>query len=242
MSDDKTSSGTSTEETQASEAQDIDTSTSGDAGPQEDAQQDYQGEAGAPLSQEPVAMETTPAQPPTPEQAAALQKEVESLRAQLASLQRHAADLDNIRKRHQRDRERELAERKERVLRGLLPVIDSFHRAIDAMEASTDIEALKTGSRQIYQLFTSYLEKQEVLPIAAVGESYDPNLHEAVMQAPSPDHAEGVVAAEVERGYLIGERVLRHAKVVVSSGALATDGEDEDGRSPADEPGEASRD
>ncbi len=147
--------------------------------------------------------------------------EVEKLQAQLEQLRRHAADLDNSRKRIQRDRERELADLQISLLKGLLPVVDNVERAVDSLQRAVEPAAVKAGMEQILQIFKDYLGRQGVKPIVAVGERCDPNLHEAIAQLPSADHDEGVISAETERGYFFNERVLRHARVVVSSGRPA---------------------
>ncbi|MBI3894153.1 MAG: nucleotide exchange factor GrpE [Candidatus Wallbacteria bacterium] len=153
------------------------------------------------------------------EEAAKLRKELDDARQQADALRRHAAELDNVRKRVQRERDRDLTERSASVLRGMLPVVDNFERAMASLAKTTDAEAVKTGTEQIYRLFVDWLDKQGVKPIPAQGEKYDPNLHEAVMQMASAEVPGGCISSELERGYTIGERVLRHAKVVVSTGA-----------------------
>lgn len=155
------------------------------------------------------------------EASAVLPPEVEKLQTQLEQLRRHAADLDNSRKRIQRDRERELADLQISLLKGLLPVVDNVERAVDSLQRAVEPAAVKAGMEQILQIFKDYLGRQGVKPIAAVGERCDPNLHEAIAQLPSADHDEGVITAETERGYFLNERVLRHARVVVSSGRPA---------------------
>ncbi|MBI2943140.1 MAG: nucleotide exchange factor GrpE [Candidatus Wallbacteria bacterium] len=163
----------------------------------------------------------TPAQTPAPEseELQKVRKELEEARQQSDTYRRHAAELDNIRKRQARERERDLSDKAASLLRGILPVVDNFERAMASLAQATDAEAVKVGTGQIYRLFVDWLEKQGVKAIPSVGAKYDPNLHEAVMQAPSPQIPEGSVSNELERGYFLGEKVLRHAKVVVSTGA-----------------------
>ncbi len=156
---------------------------------------------------------------PESEELQKVRKELEEARHQSDTYRRHAAELDNIRKRQARERERDLADRAASLLRGILPVVDNFERAMASLSQATDAEAVKVGTGQIYRLFVDWLEKQGVKAIPSVGAKYDPNLHEAVMQASSPAVPEGSVSSELERGYFLGEKVLRHAKVVVSTGA-----------------------
>lgn len=166
--------------------------------------------------------ETDSSQPERPAQAAAsLPQEFEKLQSQLEQLRRHAADLDNSRKRLQRDRERELADQQISLLKGLLPVVDNVERAVESLNKVVEPEAMRTGMEQILQLFKDYLARLGVKPIPAVGERCDPNLHEAIAQLPSATHDEGVITAETEKGYFLNERVLRHSRVVVSSGRPA---------------------
>lgn len=164
----------------------------------------------------PSQAETAAASPPELE---ALRKELEQARARIDQLTRHAAELDNVRKRALRDREREVADKQASILRSILPVMDSFERALQSLNASTDPEAIRLGTGQIFQLFSDFLSKQGVKSIESVGKTYDPHLHEAVFQAPSEDFESGLVSAEVEKGYYLNEKVLRHSRVVVSSGA-----------------------
>jgi molecular chaperone GrpE len=161
--------------------------------------------------------------------ASGVSPELERARVQLEQALRRAAELDNMRKRVVRDRERELADQQVSLLRGLLPVVDNVERAVTSLQQAVDPEAVKLGMKQILQIFTDYLGKCGVKPIPAVGEPYDPNLHEAIAKLPSSDFEEGHVSAETERGYFLNERVLRHSRVVVSSGKAAPVGGDEAG-------------
>lgn len=154
---------------------------------------------------------------------AAANDTLEKVRAELDKVRRFAADLDNQKKRLLRDRERELTDKQASVLRGVLPVVDNFERAMASLAGTNDPAAVKAGTEQIYRLFVDWLGKQGVNSIPAVGQPYDPHLHEAVMHAPSAQHPEGAVSMEMEKGYFLGERVLRHAKVGVSSGPPATE-------------------
>ncbi|MBI4869335.1 MAG: nucleotide exchange factor GrpE [Candidatus Wallbacteria bacterium] len=189
--------------------------------PEETAQPAEATPAGDSEAVAPAGSTAEAAQAPVPEseELQKVKKELEAARQQSDTYRRHAAELDNIRKRQARERERDLADRAASLLRGILPVVDNFERAMASLSQATDAEAVKVGTGQIYRLFVDWLEKQGVKAIPSVGAKYDPNLHEAVMQAPSPEVPEGSVSNELERGYFLGEKVLRHAKVVVSTGA-----------------------
>ena len=127
---------------------------------------------------------------------------VEQKRALLARLQRRIAD-DQV----QTERER--------LLRAFLRVGDDLERALRAAEA--DPGAILEGVRLIHQSFMLVLQQHDVLPIDAQGQAFDPNRHEAVTMTPAPAGAEGEprVAEVLETGYVLGDRLLRPAKVVV---------------------------
>jgi molecular chaperone GrpE len=105
-------------------------------------------------------------------------------------------------------------------------VLDDFRRSLDAAEQVAEqseggaaYDALKTGVDLVYQNFSDVLQKIGVEYIEAVGQPFDENLHEALMQQPAPEGtAPGTVLAEIQRGYRLGDRVLRHSRVVVASG------------------------
>jgi molecular chaperone GrpE len=99
-----------------------------------------------------------------------------------------------------------------------LEVADNFERALEAASNSADFKSLHSGTELIYQHLLDVLEKEGVEPIKAVGEKFDPALHEAVMQIESDDYPEGVIAQEMTKGYKLKGRVIRFSKVVVSKG------------------------
>ena len=104
----------------------------------------------------------------------------------------------------------------EKAMLGLLPVIDDFERAIDAIDKSSDVEGLKEGVDLIYNKFMKYLESQQVKPMESTGTDFDADIYEAVTTFPAPDESmKGKVIDTVQKGYTINEKVLRHAKVVV---------------------------
>lgn len=127
------------------------------------------------------------------------------------------AEFDNFRKRTLRENERIRKTAAAGLIRELLPVLDNLERAL--AHAESDKGSLAEGVGMIAQQFSGVLASSGLKPIVAVGEAFDPNVHEALTQQPSEEHAAGVVVQEFERGYLLGDDVLRPAKVVVSSGA-----------------------
>jgi molecular chaperone GrpE len=104
------------------------------------------------------------------------------------------------------------------LARDLLPVLDNLRRALGAAEAAGNAAELVEGVNMVVKQFEDVLARHLVVPIEAVGQPFDAHLHEAVQQVPSPDHPPMTVVAEVERGYLLHDRVVRPAKVIVSSG------------------------
>jgi molecular chaperone GrpE len=145
--------------------------------------------------------------------------ELEALRRERSELQerllRTAAEFDNYRKRVERER-KDLADYiGADVLADLLPIVDNFERALQA-PAPPDAEGFRKGVAMIHTQMVDALRKRGVTPIDAVGTDFDPNVHEAVMHESSPDHRDGEVMAELQRGYRIGDRLLRPAMVKVA--------------------------
>jgi molecular chaperone GrpE len=143
---------------------------------------------------------------------AALQQEKDALQDRLL---RTAAEFDNFRKRIDRER-RDLAEfAASDVLTELLPIVDNFERALQA-PAPPEAEAFRKGIEMIHKQMLDLLRKRGVKPIDAVGADFDPNFHQAVIQEASADHREGEVMQELQRGYMLGDRLLRPAMVKVA--------------------------
>jgi len=137
---------------------------------------------------------------------------------------RLAAEFDNYKKRTGRERAALIQSANESLIRDLLPLVDSVDRAIAHADGDTESDAFKEGVRMIMEELPKILENRGLKEIDASGKPFDPNLHEALMQVAGEQEA-GTVAEVIERGYSLGERVLRHAKVVVSEGP-ATDSEE----------------
>jgi molecular chaperone GrpE len=130
-------------------------------------------------------------------------------------LLRTAADFDNYRKRMDRER-RELSEYAANdVLSEMLPIIDNLERAL-AAPASGDDTALRKGVELIHKQMLDLLRKRGVKTIEAAGQMFDPNYHNAVIHEASSEHREGEVIEELQRGYMIGDRLLRPAMVKVA--------------------------
>ncbi len=132
---------------------------------------------------------------------------------------RTQAELENYRRRVQKEREEDRKFAPLPIVRELLPVLDNLQRAIEAADKSDSVVDLKAGVEMVLQQSIGILKKLQVAPIAAVGEPFDPNVHEAISQMPSADHPPMTVIVEVERGYTLHDRVIRPSKVIVSTGS-----------------------
>jgi molecular chaperone GrpE len=148
----------------------------------------------------------------TADPAETLQREKDILQDRLL---RTAAEFDNYRKRMDRER-RELSEYAAAdVLKDLLPILDNFERALQA-PATSDTDPLRKGIELIHKQMFDLLKKRGVTVIEALGADFDPNFHQAVIHEPSADHRDGEVMQELQRGYLLGDRLLRPAMVKVA--------------------------
>lgn len=126
------------------------------------------------------------------------------------------AEFDNYRKRTLKERADLLKTAGEKILVEMLPLIDDFERAIQAMESSNDIEAVKEGIDLIYDKFISFLGHNGVKEIPTKDEDFDTDLHEAVTTFPAPsEDMKGKIIDCVSKGYKLGDKVIRFPKVVV---------------------------
>lgn len=132
---------------------------------------------------------------------------------------RSQAELDNFRKRVQREREEDRRYASLPVVRDLLPVIDNLRRALGASQGSEETANLRQGIELVLQQLERVLSSHGAQVIPAVGQPFDPHLHEAVQQVPSAEHPPLTVLQELERGYTLYERVVRPSKVIVSAGS-----------------------
>lgn len=129
---------------------------------------------------------------------------------------RLSAEFDNYRKRTQREKMDLIKYASEDVIKGLLPVIDDFERAIKSTMTSTDIEAVKHGLSLIHIKFLDFLRSNGIQEIMAVGQDLNTDLHEAITKFPVEDEAQkGKIVNVVEKGYMLNEKVIRFSKVVV---------------------------
>ena len=130
-------------------------------------------------------------------------------------LLRKTAEFDNYRKRVERERRESAKHAAGDLLEALLPIVDDFERALQA-EAGLDAEAYRQGVELIYQQLQDLLARRGVTAIDAVGQTFDPHVHQAITYESSPGRAEGEVIEEVRRGYRLGDRLLRPAMVKVA--------------------------
>jgi molecular chaperone GrpE len=185
-----------------------------------------------PESDEPVVASTKEAKadaepileltPPTPEERITA---IEGEKAEIYDrMLRIAADFDNWKKRARRDQADGEMQAKESVLRDFLEIVDSLERATIVWADGKEIDAksVRDGVDLVLRQFRSKLERYDVKPMEATGVPFDPRMHEAVSQIPSATVTPGLVLHELQKGYLIGEKLLRPAMVVVAAAPSAT--------------------
>jgi len=146
--------------------------------------------------------------------------EVSALKADLAELNdkyvRMYSEFDNYKRRTARERVEFLQSASRDLVVSLLPVLDDFERAEKAVEASNDLEALREGLKLVHHKLKSILNQSGLQPLESVGKEFDVDFHEAITKIPAPsEDLKGKVVDEVERGYLLKDKVIRFAKVVV---------------------------
>ena len=152
-----------------------------------------------------------------------LEKELQTLRAEHDALQsqymRIAADFDNFRKRQSRDQDDLRQQLVCSTLSEILPVVDNFERARQQLNPeSEEAQALHRSYQGLYKQLVEVLKQQGVARMEVVGQEFDPTLHDAVIREENTEHPEDVVIEELQRGYHLNGRVLRHAMVKVSMG------------------------
>lgn len=160
--------------------------------------------------------------PREPSRISKLQSQVDVLLAERASLYdkllRRQAEFDNYRKRVERERAELYQHGRDDVLLQFLPVVDNFERALSSLEESEgDADALLRGVELIHKQFKDALSKLGLEAVEAVGTTFDPHVHEAVTTEATDKHKENTVIEEFLRGYKIGDRLLRPAKVKVAA-------------------------
>lgn len=152
--------------------------------------------------------------------AATVEKEIESLSREINDLKdknlRLMAEFDNYRKRTLKEKSELILNGGEDVLKKLLPLVDDFERAIQAMETSTDTQAVKDGIDLIYAKLMSFLNENGVTAIPTENEDFNTDLHEAVTTFPAPsEEMKGKIIECISKGYSLREKVIRYSKVIV---------------------------
>lgn len=153
--------------------------------------------------------------------AAALEQQLQTMIAERDEFQdkfaRARADLENYRKRIQREMEEDRKYAALPLLKGMLPALDGLDRALNSAKQSKNVDELITGIEMVVKQFEAALKAVGVQPVQATGEPFDPHVHEAIQQLPSAEYPPLTVIDDVERGYLLHDRVVRPSKVIVSS-------------------------
>jgi len=155
--------------------------------------------------------------------------ETEKLAAELEEKNREIAELndrylrtlaesENIRKRARQQSEETVRLQRENLIREILPIVDNLERAVQAAKGGSDSRSIVDGVEMVLRSLLDFLKAQGVSQLSAVGQRFDPNRHEAVDQVESAEHPPNTVVSEFHRGYLIGDRMLRPARVSVAKG------------------------
>ena len=129
---------------------------------------------------------------------------------------RQMAEFENFRKRTDKEKSQQFDLGQSNVLEKLLPIVDNFERGLAAVPEGEKEGAFADGMNKIYKQLIKQLEDLGVTPIEAVGKEFDPNLHNAVMQVESQEYESGIVAQELQKGYMFHDSVLRHSMVAVA--------------------------
>ena len=146
-----------------------------------------------------------------------LEKEHETLKSQYVRI---AADFDNFRKRQSRDQDDLKIQLVSKALTAILPIVDNFERARQQLKPESDeAQTLHRSYQGLYKQLVEVLKQQGVAPMRVVGQQFDPNLHEAVLREPNEEFNEDIITEELQRGYHLEGKVLRHALVKVSMGS-----------------------
>ncbi len=149
--------------------------------------------------------------------------EVDQLKQQLAEAEKRVliahADLDNFRRRNLRETQDQIKYAPGKLMTEILEVIDNLGRAVEAYEKDKNGDGLNDGVKMVATQIGTMLEKHGCKKIEAVGQPYDPNLHQALQMQPSAEHEANTVMMDLRSGFQLHERVLRPSQVFVSTGA-----------------------
>jgi molecular chaperone GrpE len=162
------------------------------------------------------------------ESASSTRSEIDSLQQQIVEKDKELADLkdkylrvladaENARKRIRQQSEESVRVQRENFLRDLLPIVDNLERAVEAARGGNEGQPIVEGVEMVLRSLLDFLRSHGVTPVSAVGQQFDPQLHEAVDQVHSAVHPPNTVVSEFHRGYVIGDRTLRPARVAVAN-------------------------
>lgn len=184
------------------------------------AEEQEQQEATAAESQEPV-NEAGAAEAQAEEMADQGQDELARLKTEVEETQqrfvRAQADFDNFRRRTQKEKEELAKYASMKLVTELVPVIDNFERAMATVPEGTESESFSKGIQMIFRQLETVLNNEGLTAMDTVGQPFNPEFHQAIMQVESDEYEEGTVVEEVQKGYMLKDKVLRPAMVKVSS-------------------------
>ena len=150
---------------------------------------------------------------------ARLNKKEEAFKEQIAQLEdrvkRQMAEFENFRKRTEREKQAMFEMGAKSVIEKMLPIVDNFERGLATVPEENREDPFVDGMNRVYRQLLTELDNIGVKPIEAVGQEFDPNLHNAVMQVASEEYESGVVAQELQKGYTYRDNVVRHSMVAV---------------------------
>ena len=144
----------------------------------------------------------------------ALKEKIEELEDRV---KRQMAEFDNFRKRSEKEKTMMFETGAKSVIEKILPVVDNFERGLASVPEEQKTDGFAQGMEMIYKQLMTELEKMEVKPIPAVGEDFNPDFHNAVMQVESEEYESGVIAQELQKGYTYRDGVVRHSMLAVVS-------------------------
>ena len=149
-----------------------------------------------------------------------LQREIEEKDQKIENLidkiQRLQADFENYKKRQRKGRSEQINKEKAKLISDFLPIYDNLTRAFKNFDNNNDKESFIEGIEKIYAQFDDLLSKKEIRPIEAEGDKFDPKIHDALMKVESENHEHNEVVEEFERGYFLGDEILKPSKVKVN--------------------------
>lgn len=156
----------------------------------------------------------------TPEELEAVHKQLEQTQAErddlLGKLQRVSADYANFQKRMTRQVAESVAYEKEHLLKTLLPILDNFEHTLDKAKAAENVDVVLQGVRMVYDQMLDVLRSHGVEITQALGQPFDPSIHEAMMRREDPQRPDNVILEEFQKGYKLNGRVIRPSKVIVN--------------------------